>query len=250
MAAAAPARAPSPRAERARRPTPPPLSVAFWAGSCRRARKRGEGGARGRRSGGKAGSPDPCVSRGTPDAVHSGPPSPRGGPEALLWGREEEDRLLQPLPSQRPHMNAGPGPGGGGLPGGCARWGVTEAPPPLRLPPPFDAIPARQLGVAESRKSGVFPEEGEQRECGAPGGEGGAEFTASGVPREAFQPGDLAFPQISAPRARPLFSPSGNTPAENQPAVIQRWTQWHPWAPRTPRGPRRFRRLRGGGPRR
>ena len=40
-----------------------------------------------------------------------------------------------------------------------------------------------------------------------------AEGTASGVPREAFQPGDLAFPQISAPaRApRPLFSPSGNT---------------------------------------
>ena len=30
-----------------------------------------------------------------------------------------------------------------------------------------------------------------------------AEFTASGVNREAFQPGDLAFPQISAPRARP-----------------------------------------------
>ena len=40
-----------------------------------------------------------------------------------------------------------------------------------------------------------------------------AEGTASGVPREAFWPGDLAFPQISAPaRApRPLFSPSGNT---------------------------------------
>ena len=38
------------------------------------------------------------------------------------------------------------------------------------------------------------------------GGEG-AEGTASGVPQEAFQPGDLDFPQISAPaRApRPLF---------------------------------------------
>ena len=48
-------------------------------------------------------------------------------------------------------------------------------------------------------------------ECGAPRGEGGAKCTASGVPREAFQPGDPAFPPISAPpRApRPLFSPSG-----------------------------------------
>ena len=52
-------------------------------------------------------------------------------------------------------------------------------------------------------------------ECGAPRG-GGPKFTASGVLREAFQPGDLAFPQISAPaRApRPLFSPSGNTPED------------------------------------
>ena len=30
-----------------------------------------------------------------------------------------------------------------------------------------------------------------------------AKGTASGVPREAFHPGDVAFPQISAPRARP-----------------------------------------------
>ena len=45
-------------------------------------------------------------------------------------------------------------------------------------------------------------------------GGGGAEATASGVPREAFHPGDLAFPQISAPRARPsppVLQPSGNT---------------------------------------
>ena len=40
-------------------------------------------------------------------------------------------------------------------------------------------------------------------ECGAPRGGGGPEFTASGVPQAAFQPGDLAIPQISAPRARP-----------------------------------------------
>ena len=45
-------------------------------------------------------------------------------------------------------------------------------------------------------------------------GGGGPEFTASGVPREAFQPGDLDFPRSLPPaRApRPLFSPSGNTP--------------------------------------
>ena len=50
---------------------------------------------------------------------------------------------------------------------------------------------------------GVFPE-GEQRgRVRRASGGGGAKFTASGVPQEAFQPGDLAFPQISAPRARP-----------------------------------------------
>ena len=47
------------------------------------------------------------------------------------------------------------------------------------------------------------------------GGEGGAECTASGVPREAFQPEDLAFPPDLRPRARPsspVLQPSGNTP--------------------------------------
>ena len=51
-------------------------------------------------------------------------------------------------------------------------------------------------------------------ECGAPRGKEGR-CTASGVPREAFQPGDLVFPQISAPRARPsppVFTLHGNTP--------------------------------------
>ena len=63
---------------------------------------------------------------------------------------------------------------------------------------------------------------------------GGPECTASGVPREAFQPGDLAFPQISAPAlpARPLFAPSRNTASsrkrrerlsERTPA---RWGRW------------------------
>ena len=45
-------------------------------------------------------------------------------------------------------------------------------------------------------------------------GGGGPECTASGVPREAFQPGDLDFPPISAPARAPcpLIAPSGNTP--------------------------------------
>ena len=46
--------------------------------------------------------------------------------------------------------------------------------------------------------------EGEQRgRVRRASGGGGPEFTASGVTREAFQPEDLAFSQISAPRARP-----------------------------------------------
>ena len=40
--------------------------------------KRGDGGARGQISGGKARFLDPYASRGTPDAVNSGPPSQRG----------------------------------------------------------------------------------------------------------------------------------------------------------------------------
>ena len=62
-------------------------------------------------------------------------------------------------------------------------------------------------------------------EYGPPRGEGGPEFTASGVPREDFQPGDLAFPQISAPaRApRPLFSPSGNTPFGTRGTLVFFW---------------------------
>ena len=48
-----------------------------------------------------------------------------------------------------------------------------------------------------------------------------AECTASGVPREAFQPGDLAFPPISLPPRAPLFfPPSGNTPQTELPASL------------------------------
>ena len=49
---------------------------------------------------------------------------------------------------------------------------------------------------------------------------------------EAFQPGDLAFPPISAPtrRTRPLsffFSPSGNTPTSKPPQPPVE-AVWHP----------------------
>ena len=61
----------------------------------------------------------------------------------------------------------------------------------------------------------LFPE-GEQRgRVRRASGGGGPECTVSGIPRETFQPGDLEFPQISAPARppRPACSPSGITPA-------------------------------------
>ena len=79
---------------------------------------------------------------------------------------------------------------------------------------------ARTPGVQVTRER--FRRVNSGGECGAPRGGGGgmAEGTASGVPREAFQPGDLAFPQISAPRARPsppVLQPSkGNTPRRRE----------------------------------
>ena len=87
---------------------------------------------------------------------------------------------------------------------GAARAGPRPRPRPRRRP----IWSWRRLG-------GVLSGEGEQRgRVRRASGGGGAEFTASGVPQEAFQPGDLAFHEISTPtRApRPLFSPPGNTP--------------------------------------
>ena len=73
--------------------------------------------------------------------------------------------------------------------------------------------PSAEWDEPDSKRHGGV-REGEQGASAARLGGGGLECTASGVPREAFQPGDLALPQILAPaRApRPLFSPSGNTP--------------------------------------
>ena len=78
-------------------------------------------------------------------------------------------------------------------------------------------------------------------------GGGGAEFTAPGVPQEAFQPGDLAFPQISAPRAPhspPVFTLRPSLFGHSASLGIRRGT-----APTTGhsgergRGPRNFNRV-------
>ena len=74
-------------------------------------------------------------------------------------------------------------------------------------------------------------------ECGPPRGEGGRKSRRSGVPGEAFQPGDPAFAQISAPaRApRPRCSPSGNTPLQREtlPAADPRHPSARPLSWRT-----------------
>ena len=80
-------------------------------------------------------------------------------------------------------------------------------------------------------------------------GEGGAGGTASGVPPKTFQPGDLAFPPMSAPtRApRPRFSPSGNPSHDEE---IQKSLQ-HPTrtAPPPPPPPPRSDGVRDAHPR-
>ena len=74
--------------------------------------------------------------------------------------------------------------------------------PPVLHPPESLTSPRCLLGPAEGENRGrVRP---------ASAGEG-AECTASGVSSETFWPGDLAFPQISAP-PRPLCSPSRTPP--------------------------------------
>ena len=83
---------------------------------------------------------------------------------------------------------------------------LNLGPAPLRTAPRRRQPPPNPLFLSPT--SGVFPE-GEQR-VRRPSGEGGRNARRAGVPREAVQPGDLIFPQISAPaRApRPLFPPS------------------------------------------
>ena len=109
----------------------------------------------------------------------------------------------------------------GGLPRGCRP--LTHR--ALVLHQPGRATPAHRAiaeHLAASFTEAASMDGGNSGgECGAPRGEGRADFAASGVPREAFQPGDLAFAPISAPARppRPLFSPSGITPMQNRRAA-------------------------------
>ena len=75
-------------------------------------------------------------------------------------------------------------------------WGASRSKP---RPAGFGATCKGSL----PKPTGVYPEDEQRGRVRRASGEGGAEGTASGVPQEAFQPGDLAFPQISAPHARP-----------------------------------------------
>ena len=90
------------------------------------------------------------------------------------------------------------------------------SPPPLVLPsPPSPSRSAGPTAAIQHERHKCFRRVNSGGECGAPQGEEGSEFTASGVPREAFQPEDLAFPQISAPRARrspPVFTLRNHCP--------------------------------------
>ena len=118
--------------------------------------------------------------------------------------------------TKRPRYRGWPGASGGAAPGrpgggwarGRARRGARKMEIP-GTPPPFPGLgPFLVWGAIWG---GHLPEEPEGSVSGgwtagasaARLGGGGPEFTALGVPQEAFQPGDLAFPQISAPRARP-----------------------------------------------
>ena len=223
---------------------------------------RGPGGGAGeRRAGGStqagpgtaagaAGGGRPGGSPGPP-----GPGRPRKGPGSLGvsrharggQGRGGGARTLELAAEQE--LGPGDEPGGGrhgpagsgalrllprGPPGGGRRDAATES------------TPRPCLGFLSRLKLlGVFPAGGQRGRVRRASGEGGRnsrpEFTASGVPQEAFQPGDLAFPQISGPpRApRPLFSPSGNTPVGTCPRPRHekgqreemKWAWW--WGPST-----------------
>ena len=103
-----------------------------------------------------------------------------------------------------------------GRPGG--RWRGRARSTPARSSRTWSSCSRTPLSSSSAPSLfGVFPE-GEQPGSAARlgGGRGGRKAgTASGVPREAFQPGDLAFPPDLCPPARaPLFPSSGNTPPE------------------------------------
>ena len=108
-----------------------------------------------------------------------------------------------------------------GRPAAAAAWGEPPARaggarrPPLSLRTGPRALPSGTRGEGRGETvTGRTVREGENGgDCGPPR-EGGAEFTASGVPRETCWPGDPAFPQIVAPArpARPLISPPQTHP--------------------------------------
>ena len=125
-----------------------------------------------------------------------------------------------------PAIGAGPGPAGAWLGGGrgggpSGRVLARGAPAGAACPGPLRLVAVASWSSVERFRPrvlfvGVFPEGGQQgRVRRASGGRRGAEFTASGVPQEALQPGDLAFPpDLCSPRAplAPLFHPPESTP--------------------------------------
>ena len=145
------------------------------------------------------GSLDACVN---PSEVGDVPLAP-----SRCEGRRRGGSAMRGSPRDRRGVRggfrrAGRRPGRGAAAGRVAPAGV------LKSPTRFFTLRATALWV-------VFLQQLQEAEAPAGAsaarlGGGGPEFTASGVPQEAFQPGDLAFPQIPAPaRApRPLFSPS------------------------------------------
>ena len=100
---------------------------------------------------------------------------------------------------------------------------------PPRPPPSDPSRPRRKCGkLLQSSDCAVTTHSG--GECGAPRGEGEwRDVQRAGVPREAFLPGNLAFPQISAPASapHPLLSPSkegriGGNAINAPPSIVQR----------------------------
>ena len=187
------------------------------------------GGLSQRRPGGAEEGPDGAVGKAAPRLRDLGP--------VLVDGKGRQARPANPIPIRNTTLRGccwseldrrvrggrarGLRGSWGGLPRGCRP--LTHR--ALVLHQPGRATPAHRAiaeHLAASFTEAASMDGGNSGgECGAPRGEGRAEFTASGVPREAFQPGDLALAPISAPARppRPLFSPSGITPMQNRRAA-------------------------------
>ena len=116
---------------------------------CARCVAGGKTGGRGGRAGaeiwGKARSPGPNVSQGTPDAVPSGPPPPRRAAPALLPPPEPSGGASCPCSPSREGRGGAPGPRkghfpaevgpGGGRTGEGATTGPTRTAASRRTPP-------------------------------------------------------------------------------------------------------------------